>query len=151
MHACYRFCIIISMHASRNKDACVRLPSQRCPQGPEAGAGTNIRQAFTTRKHAREKGRKKRMHHLDQRKHSFVLVVDPEKCANNCQLIVASAQRFLRHACAAYLKNNINKQNAVCATYTQTLIGVFFIHGNAHRHACLTGGCNLFYFDGRYL
>ena len=50
------------------------------------------------------------------------------KCANNRQLIVTGAQRFLRHACAAYFR------------MTQTLIGVFFVHGNAHMHVCLTGG-----------
>ena len=44
-----------------------------------AGAGTNIRPDFTTRKHAREKGREKGVHHLDQQKHSCVRVVDPRK------------------------------------------------------------------------
>ena len=74
------------------------------------------------------------------------------KCANNRQLIVAGAQRFLRHACAAHFRV-IHTRKTPCALriYTQTLIGVFFVHGNAHTHACLTGGWNLFYFDGRHL
>ena len=49
------------------------------PTVPVAGAGTNIRPAFTTRKHAREKGREKRVRHLEQRKRSCVRVVDPRK------------------------------------------------------------------------
>ena len=63
------------------------------------------------------------------------------KCANNRQLIVAGAQRFVRHACAAYFRV-IHTRKTPCALriYTQTLIGVFFVHGNAHTHACLTGG-----------
>ena len=63
------------------------------------------------------------------------------KCANNRQLIVAGAQRFLRHACAAHFRV-IHTRKTPCALriYTQTLIGVFFVHGNAHTHACLTGG-----------
>ena len=63
------------------------------------------------------------------------------KCANNRQLIVAGAQRFLRHACTAHFRV-IHTRKTLCALriYTQTLIGVFFVHGNAHTHACLTGG-----------
>ena len=47
------------------------------PMCPVAGAGTNIWPAFTTRKHAREKGREYFVHHLDQRKRSCLRVVDP--------------------------------------------------------------------------
>ena len=31
-------------------------------------------------------------------------------------------------------------QNAVCATFIYTVIGVFFVHGNAYTHACFTRG-----------
>ena len=64
-----------------------------------------------------------------------------QKYANNRQLIVAGAQRFLRHVCAAHFCV-IHTRKTPCALriYTQTLIGVFFVHGNAHTHACLTGG-----------
>ena len=62
-----------------------------------------------------------------------------QKCANNHQLIVAGAERFTTRM-RSLLPYGINKQNAVCATYIymQTLMGVFFVHGNAHTHACLT-------------
>ena len=64
-----------------------------------------------------------------------------QKCANNHQLIVAGVERFLRHACAAHFRV-IHTRKTPCALriYTQTLIGIFFVHGNAHTHACLTGG-----------
>ena len=64
-----------------------------------------------------------------------------QKCANNRQLIVAGVQRFLRHACAAHFRV-IHTRKTPCALciYTQTLIGVFFIHGKGNMHACLTRG-----------
>ena len=63
-----------------------------------------------------------------------------QKCANNRQLIVAGAQRFLRHACAAHFRV-IHTRKTPCALriYTQTVIGVFFVDGNGNTHACLTG------------
>ena len=72
-----------------------------------------------------------------------------QECASNHQLIDAGIQRFLRHAYAARFR----MQNALCALriYTQTLIGVFFVHGNGNTNACLPRGWNLFYFDGRHL
>ena len=53
-----------------------------------------------------------------------------QKCANNHQLIVASVQRFLQHACAAHFRV-IHSPKMSCALriYRQTLIGVFFMHG----------------------
>ena len=64
-----------------------------------------------------------------------------QKCANNRQLIVAGTQRFLRHACTAHF-HVIHTRKTLCALriYTQTLIGVFFVHGNGNTHACLTQG-----------
>ena len=64
-----------------------------------------------------------------------------QKCPNNHQLIVAGVERFLRHACAAHFCV-VHTRKTPCAQriYTQTLIGVFFVHGNANTHACLTGG-----------
>ena len=64
-----------------------------------------------------------------------------QKCANNHQLIGAGVERCLRHLCAAHFRV-IHTRKTPCALciYTQTLIGVFFVHGNAHTHACLTGG-----------
>ena len=62
-----------------------------------------------------------------------------QKCANNRQLIVAGVQRFLRHACTAHFRV-IHTRKTFCALriYTQTLIDVFFVHGNGNMHACLT-------------
>ena len=57
-----------------------------------------------------------------------------QKCANNHQLIVAGVQRFLRHACAARFRV-IHTCKPPCALriYTQTLIGVFFVHRNGNK------------------
>ena len=64
-----------------------------------------------------------------------------QKCANNRQLIVAGARRFLQHACAARFRV-IHTRKTPCALriYTQTLIGIFYVHGNGNMHACLTQG-----------
>ena len=45
----------------------------------------------------------------------------------------------------------IQAKRRVRYVYTQTQIGVFFVHGNGNTHACLTQGWNLFYFDGCHL
>ena len=63
------------------------------------------------------------------------------KCANNRQLIVAGIQRFVGYAYAYAARFRIIQTcKTLCALlkYTQTLIGVFFIHGNGNTHACLT-------------
>ena len=57
------------------------------------------------------------------------------KCANNCQLIVAGIQRFKWNPFAA----RFHVINTCKSTYTQTLIGVFFVHGNGNTHyACVS-------------
>ena len=110
-----------------------------------AGAGTKIRPAFTTRKHAREKGyallittetfmhaclRPTKAAHFHKR-----------KCAINHQMIVAGVQRFLGHVCAAPFRViPTSKTPCELSIYTQTLIGVIFVHGNGNLHACLTRG-----------
>ena len=64
-----------------------------------------------------------------------------QKCANNYHLIVAGVERFLQHACSAHFRVvHTRKTPCVLRIYTQTLIGLFFVHGNALMHACLTGG-----------
>ena len=61
-----------------------------------------------------------------------------EKGANNLQLIVAVIQWIVRHAYAARFRI-IQTRKTLCAlrTYTQTVISVFFVHGNGDMHACL--------------
>ena len=115
-----------------------------------AGAGTNIQPAFTTRKHSQEKGKSSACVTYSRPAEMFMHVCSRsteaarfcvQKCANNHQLIVAGVERFLQHACAAHFRV-VHTRKTQCALriYTQTLIGVFFVHGNAHTHACLTGG-----------
>ena len=63
------------------------------------------------------------------------------KCANNCQLIVAGIQRFVRYAYAAHFRVilvHTGKTMWPLRTFIQTVIGVFFVHGNSDTHACLT-------------
>ena len=129
------------------------LRLQRCPQCAVAGCTievrTNIQPTNTTRKPVREL----RMHHLDPRKRSYVRVWDPWKlqwkCANNCQLIVVSIQRFIRQAYASRF-HIIQTRKTLCSlliySNMQTVIGVFFRHGNDNTHACLTEWWNPFYF-----
>ena len=64
-----------------------------------------------------------------------------QKCANNRQLIVAGVEGFLRHTCVAHFRViHIHAKRRVLYVYTQTLFGVFFVHGNGNMHACLTQG-----------
>ena len=44
------------------------------------------------------------------------------------------------------LKNAKSCVRSMYNVYTQTVIGIFFVHGNRDMHACLTQGWNLFYF-----
>ena len=48
------------------------------------------------------------------------------------------------HAQLASVSYKHTKRRVVCATYiriyTQTLIGIFFVHGKGNMHACLTRG-----------
>ena len=113
-----------------------------------AGAGTNIQPAFTTRKHAREKGKSSvcvtythgNVHACVSRPMEAARFHE-QKCANNYQMIVAGVQRFLRHACAAHFRVlHIRKTPCGLRIYTQTLISVFFVHRNGNMHACLTRG-----------
>ena len=72
------------------------------------------------------------------------------KCANNCQLFVAGAQRFLRHACTAHFRViHTRKTLFALRIYTQTLSGVFFVHGNAHTQCCGAGAGRSRYFFGQ--
>ena len=154
--ACMRIWIIMHAWVSAT-----RARSQHCPWCRVAGSETNILPAFTTR-NMRE--RREGVEHVSLRARLVEMFMCAchrpteaarfrvQKCANNHQLIVAGVERFLWHACAAHFRV-IHTRKTPCALriYTQTLIGVFFVHGNAHTHACLTGGWNLFYFDGRHL
>ena len=47
-----------------------------------------------------------------------------QKCANNHQLIVAGAQRFLRHACAAHF-HVIHTHKTLCVLYANTVWHIF--------------------------
>ena len=71
-----------------------------------------------------------------------------QKCANNHQLIVAGFERFYdTHAQPVSVSPRHAKRRVrYVYIYTQTLIVVFFVHGNGNMHACITGGYNLFYF-----
>ena len=150
------------MHACLNKDL---LQSRRWPQCSVAGYGTNIPLVFTTG--ASENGR---VTYVSLRlAETFIRgCLRPteaacfcvKKCSNNRQLIVVAIHRFVRYAYAYAMYAALSvyqkcKQNDVCATYTiihvhkQTVILVFFVHGNSNTHACLTRGWNLFYFDER--
>ena len=58
-----------------------------------------------------------------------------QKGANNHLLIVAGVERFLRHAYAArFCVIQTRKTLHVLRVYTQTLIGVFFVHRNGNTH-----------------
>ena len=61
------------------------------------------------------------------------------KCANNRLLIVAGIQRFARYAYAARFRV-IYTRKALHAlrTFTQTVIGIFFLHRNGHTRACVS-------------
>ena len=62
-------------------------------------------------------------------------------CANNRQLIVAGIQRFLRCAyryTARFHVIHTRKTLRALHVYTQTVIGVFFVHINSNMHGCLT-------------
>ena len=56
------------------------------------------------------------------------------KCTNNCQLNVAGVQRRLRYAYAACFDVIQTRRmlHALCtySTYTQTVIGILFVHGD---------------------
>ena len=75
------------------------------------------------------------------------------KCANNHQLIVASVERFLRHA---YTACSVSYRHANCRVHYVYIrkhwLAFFFVHGNGNTHAPytlhITRGWNLFYFDG---
>ena len=112
------------------------------------GAGTYIRPAFTTWKHARERERvvyallipTETFMHACLRPTEAVRFHE-RKCGNNHQLIVAIVQRFLQQACAAHFcVIQTCKTPYALRIYMQTLISVFFIHGNGHMHACLMRG-----------
>ena len=143
------------MHACLNKDL---LQSQRCPQCSVAGYGTsNIPLVFTTG--ASENGR---VTYVSLRlAETFIRgCLRPteaacfcvKKCSNNRQLIVVAIHRFVRYAYAytMYAALSVSvyqkyKQNDVCATYTiihvhkQTVILVFFVHGNSNtQYACVS-------------
>ena len=61
------------------------------------------------------------------------------KCANNNQLIVAGIQRILRYAYTAHFHiRQTGKILCELSLYTQTVIGVFFVHGNGNTQVCLT-------------
>ena len=52
------------------------------------------------------------------------------KCPNNLHLIIAQLTSILyKHA---------KRRVRYVYVYSQTLIGVFFVHGNGNMHACLT-------------
>ena len=112
-------------------------------------------------RHVKEEGKELRMLHLDPQKHSCMRVWDLRKLHvfvyENAQTIIswllpAFKGFYDRHAqLTSYC---INTQNVMCATHTvymQTLIGVFFVHGNGNTFECLTRGWNLFYFDGLHI
>ena len=62
-----------------------------------------------------------------------------QKCANNCQLIVAGIQRFIQCAYTArFHVIHTRKMLRALRVYTQTVIGVFFVHINSNMHGCLT-------------
>ena len=73
-------------------------------------------------------------------------------CMRPTEAACCRIQRFLRCAHTALLRV-IHTRKTLCAlcVYTQTVISVLFVHGNSNTHSCLTGWCNLFYFDGRHL
>ena len=112
---------------------------QRHPKCLVAEAGTNILLAFTTRKHARQKVKSSTVHASLRPAETFMCACRRpteaahfrvQKCANNHQLIVASVQRFLQHACAAHFRViHTPKMPYALRIYRQTLIGVFFMHG----------------------
>ena len=114
-----------------------------------AGVGTNIWPAFTTRKHAQEKGKSTVVHASHRTAETFMHVCRRpteaalfrvQKCANNHQPIFSGIERFLRHACAAHFRViYIHAKRREHYVYTQTVIGVFFVDGNGNMHACLTG------------
>ena len=61
------------------------------------------------------------------------------KGANNRQLIVAGIQRFLQCAYTARFRvTHTRKTLRALCLYTQTVIGVLFVHGNGNMNACLT-------------
>ena len=89
------------------------------------------------------------MRHIDQRKHSGMRVLGPQKlhvsmyknAQKKLQLIIAGVQRFLLHICAAQFRLTYTRKTP-CAlhVYTQTEISTFFEHRNGDTPACLTQG-----------
>ena len=80
-----------------------------------------------------------------------------KKCSNNRQLIVVAIHRFVRYAYALrirYVRSSFSFSiseiqakrcvrhiyNYTCTVHKQTMILVFFVHGNSNTHACLTRG-----------
>ena len=110
--------------------------------------------------HGAREGKGLRMRVWDHRKPCCARVWDPRKQhvsvyetnANTLQLIVAAIERFVWHAYAARFRL-LQTRKTLCAlrTYTQTVLSVFFVHGNSDTRACLRRWWNTFYFDGRPL
>ena len=64
-----------------------------------------------------------------------------QKCAKNRQLVVAGIQRCVQYTYSACFRViHTRKTLHALRTYTQTVIGVCFIHGNGQTCACLTQG-----------
>ena len=133
------------MHASCNKNACVRLRSEHCAHGAQWQELELIFSRLLL--HGNVYERRERVVHASLRpaemfmracRRSTEALFRVQKCANNHQLIGAGAQRFLRHTCATYFRV-IHTRKTPCALRinTQTLIGVIFVHGNGNMHACL--------------
>ena len=113
------------------------LQSQRCPWCTVAGSGTNIPPpSNTTQKQARQKGKSSGcVTQTSENVHACVYSTRPAEAECCC------IQRFLRYANTACFRV-IEKCKKLCTlhVYTQTVIGVFFVHGNRDMHACLTQG-----------
>ena len=115
---------------------------------PVVGAGTNIVPAFTTWKHVREEGKSSvcftktngSIHACMYETHGscmFPYAKRRKQSSADCcwHSKVFTMRIHSPFPCHTYCTRKTLPAQRV---YTQTVIGVFFIHGNGNTHVCLT-------------
>ena len=116
-----------------NKDCC--LPCDRSTAHIVQGQDLELILLLRLIQHGNRRARKERVEFASLRPAETFMGA----CMRPTEAACCRNERFIRYAYAASFRViHTRKMLCVLNVYTQTVIGVIFVHGNGNTHACLT-------------